>query len=123
MSSAHTKNGAEGILGLRAGEDVNEVRLKMKTGQHEDQVQISADGRTVWVHTLDGSTVGRFSKVFGMDVHRTISEQLAGAGQCLWCTHEAPGPADWSKFCDLMLQHYGIAVDRSVVSFTQEPLE
>lgn len=35
------------------------------------QVQVSACGTTVWVHGLDGSTVGRFSKRFGMDVHTT----------------------------------------------------
>lgn len=84
---------------------------------HEDQVQVSEDRRTVWVHAGDGSTVGRFSKVFGMDVHTTLTEQLQGAGQCLRCTHEAPGQAEWNEFCDLMLVHYGIAVNRNAISF------
>jgi hypothetical protein len=83
----------------------------------EDRVQVSPDGRTVWVHTDDGSTVGRFSKVFGMDVHTTVTEQLAGAGQCLRCTHTAPGPAQWEEFCDLIHLHYGIVVDRKALSF------
>lgn len=85
--------------------------------EHDDRVQVSEDRRTVWVHADDGSTVGRFSKVFGMDVHTTITEQLAGAGQCLRCTHEAPGQAEWDEFCSLVLNRYGIAVDRSVLSF------
>lgn len=84
---------------------------------HDDRVQVSQDGRTVWVHADDGSTVGRFSLVFGMDVHTSVTEQLAGAGQCLRCTHEPPGQADWDEFCDLMLSQYGIAIDRSAVRF------
>lgn len=83
----------------------------------ENQVQVSADRKTVWVHAYDGSTVGRFSKVFGMDVHTTITEQLQGAGQCLLCTHEAPGQVEWDEFCDLMQARYGITVDRSTVTF------
>ena len=84
---------------------------------HEDRVQVSEDRRTVWVHADDGSTVGRFSKVFGMDVHTTFTEQLAGASQCLRCTHEAPGPQEWNEFCDLMHSQHGITVDRSTLSF------
>lgn len=80
-------------------------------------VQVSADRKTVWVHADDGSTVGRFSKAFGMDCHTTLTEQLAGAGQCLHCTHEPPGPAEWELFCDLMNEHYGITVDRSALIF------
>lgn len=83
----------------------------------DDFVQVSQDRKTVWVHAKDGSTVGRFSKTFGMDVHTTITEQLKGAGQCLHCTHEPPGQAEWDKFCDLMLKHYEITVDRSALSF------
>ena len=48
--------------------------------QLAEQVEASADGRTVWVHA-----VGRFSLQFGMDAHTTITEQLAGAAQCLHC--------------------------------------
>jgi len=85
--------------------------------EYEDRVQVSADRRTVWVHADDGSTVGRFSKVFGMDVHTTVTEQLAGAGQCLRCTHKPPVQADWEEFCDLMQSRYGVTVDRAAVSF------
>lgn len=79
--------------------------------QHTEQVQVSQDGQTVWVHSADGSTVGRFSKRFGLDVHRTVTEQLQGASQCLHCTHEPPTHADWVLFCHLMREHFGIQVD------------
>lgn len=83
----------------------------------EDRVQVSADGRTVWVHADDGSTVGRFSMAFGMDVHTTSTEQLAGASQCLQCTHGAPGPSQWEEFCDLMRDRYSIMVNRGAIRF------
>lgn len=89
----------------------------MHTISDEDRVQISVDRRTVWVHADDGSTVGRFSKTFGMDVHTTVTEQLAGAGQCLRCTHKAPGIAEWREFCALMRDRYGIVVDETALSF------
>lgn len=87
------------------------------TDDEDLHVQVSEDGNTVWVHALDGSTVGRFSKTFGMDCHTTVTEQLAGAGQCLHCTHEPPGPAEWDLFCDLMHKHHGITVNRQAISF------
>ena len=73
--------------------------------QTAEQIEVRADRSTGWAHPLDGSTVGRFSKRFGMDVHRTITEQMAGASQCLHCTHERPNQSDWLKFCDLMQKH------------------
>lgn len=76
------------------------------------QVQVSEDGNTIWVHALDGSTVGRFSTRFGMDVHTTITQQLEGASQCLHCTHTAASQDDWAQFCHLMQVHYGISVTR-----------
>jgi hypothetical protein len=83
-----------------------------------DIIQISADGSTVWVHSpVDGSTVGRFSKRFGLDVHNTVSAQLAGVGQCLHCTHEPPGPEEWQRFCELMLEHFGIKVPIEAVQW------
>ncbi len=80
-----------------------------------DQVQVSADGSTVWVHALDGSTVGRFSKRFGLDVHTTVTQQMEGAAQCQHCTHVQPSSEDWLKFCELMHQHYGIEVNPTLI--------
>lgn len=81
----------------------------------DENIQVSACGKTVWVHSDDGSTVGRFSKTFGMDVHTTVPEQLAGASQCLHCTHQAPTQEEWLKFCELMQQHYGITVPTDLI--------
>lgn len=80
-----------------------------------DQVEVSENGVTVWVHGQDGSTVGRFSKMFGMDVHTTLSEQLKGAAECLHCTHTRPTADDWMQFCDLIEQHYGINVPKDLI--------
>lgn len=80
-------------------------------------IAVSPDGMTVWVHSADGSCVGRFSKTWGLDVHRTVTEQLAGASQCLHCTHTKPSQADWFEFCSFMQSHHGIAVARDLITF------
>lgn len=82
-----------------------------------DRIQVSEDGGTVWVHGDDGSTLGRFSKSFGMDIHRSVTEQMKGAGQCLHCTHEAAGPEEWAQFCALMEAHFKIKVPLDAVAF------
>lgn len=81
----------------------------------DDHVQVSADRSTIWVHAADGSTVGRFSMRFGMDVHTTVTEQLQGRSQCLHCTHQPPTHADWLLFCGLMHTHHGIDVPRDLL--------
>lgn len=86
----------------------------MPLSQADHEVQVSADGQTVWVHVSDGSTVGRYSARFGMDVHNTVAAQLAGAPQCLSCTHEEPKDEDWQAFCRLMQDHYGICVPQDI---------
>ena len=87
----------------------------------DDRVAVSLDGSTVWVHGDDGSTVGRYSKRFGLDVHRPAGELLAGGSQCLHCTHHPASPEEWDLFCDLMLEHFGIDVDRGLVKFSDDP--
>ena len=82
------------------------------------QIQINHDGSTLWVHAIDGSTVGRFSKRFGLDVHTSATEQLNGADQCLHCTHVPASPSDWQLFRKLMLEHYGVHLDSTLVTFT-----
>jgi hypothetical protein len=83
----------------------------------DHDIEVSADGSTVWVTANDGSCVGRFSKRFGIDVHRTAAEQLAGAGQCLFCTHAPAGAAEWSDFREAVLTHHGIEVPGDAISF------
>lgn len=80
------------------------------------QVQVSPDGSTVWVH-VGGSTVGRFSRRFGIDVHATVDDQLSGKPQCLHCTHRPADKTDWDVFCDLMDRHFDVTVDRALLSW------
>jgi hypothetical protein len=82
-----------------------------------EQVQIAADGATLWVHAEDGSTVGRFSKRFGMDVHTTVTAQINGQAQCLKCTHEPGTQADWERFVDLMWTHHAISIPIQLMAF------
>lgn len=81
-------------------------------------IACSADGRVVWVTAADGSCVGRFDKRAGIDVHRTVSEQMAGQAQCLYCTHTPAGPADWAAFRQQVLAHHGIDVPSDFITFT-----
>lgn len=81
-------------------------------------IDVSPDRKTVWVHSeKDGSTVGRFSKTFGMDVHHPVSEQLLGKPQCLSCTHEKPTREVWLEFCRLMKVHFNKDVPEDLLTF------
>lgn len=80
-------------------------------------IDVSGDGRTVWVNGSDGSCIGRFSKRFGLDVHKTASEQVAGGAQCLYCTHEPAGPPAWDEFRLHMKEHYEIDVPTDLVKW------
>ena len=80
-------------------------------------IEVSADGRTVWVHASDGSCVGRFSKTFGLDVHKTLAGQIEGGSQCLYCTHEPAGAREWNEFRAQMLAHHNIEVPADLVSW------
>ena len=71
--------------------------------------QIETDGTTVWVNSAD-SCVGRFGRM-GVDVHTTLSAQMAGAPQCLECVHGPVTVATWWVFQRAMEKHYGIVVD------------
>jgi hypothetical protein len=81
------------------------------------EVKVSQDGKTVWVNGPDGSSIGRFSKQFGVDVHTTSSEQMSGLGQCLACTHGRAGERDWEVFSSKMLEHHGVRLKRNLLSF------
>lgn len=80
-------------------------------------IQVAEDGRKVWVHAQDGSTVGRFDKRFGMDVHHTVTEQMDGKPECIECTHKPASREDWLRFCELMQTHYQIEVPVETLSF------
>ncbi len=69
--------------------------------------QIDGGHAAVWVSCADGSCIGRFGKM-GIDVHKTLTQQLAGEGECLECTHGRTTPADWHRFVASMMKHYQI---------------
>lgn len=81
------------------------------------EIMVSHCGRTAWVSGGDGSTIGRFSKTFGVDVHRTATEQMRGEGECLLCTHEPAGPLEWDLFREALLRHYAINVPKDAMRF------
>jgi hypothetical protein len=74
----------------------------------QGDIEILSNGRTVWVNTPEGN-IGRFS-VYGIDVHRTISQQMEGQPECLACTHEPTNFGDWRRFQSLMKQHHNVTV-------------
>jgi hypothetical protein len=76
------------------------------------EIQYSALGDTVWIHCSTGDTVGRFSVKFGMDIHTTVQEQMAGKSQCLRCTHGQPTHADFKEFCDKAKELWGVEIDQ-----------
>ncbi|KVV07502.1 hypothetical protein WK77_16270 [Burkholderia ubonensis] len=81
-------------------------------------IEVSAAGDRVWVNDREGSCIGRFSKRFGIDVHRTLADMLAGADQCLYCTHEPGGEEAWAAFRAAMEQHHGIVMPENLISFS-----
>lgn len=82
------------------------------------QIEVNPTRNTVWVNSsYDGSCIGRFSKRFGMDVHRTGTEQQMGMGECLYCTHTAATEADWHLFIRLMLEHYEVVIPSSLLEW------
>lgn len=72
---------------------------------------------TVWINGADGSCIGRFSKRFGIDVHRTATAQLAGESECIVCTHERSDRMSWARFIDAMQEHHGVTVAVDLLSW------
>lgn len=72
--------------------------------------QIDSDGSAVWVTGHDGSCIARFGRM-GIDIHRTVTEQQDGMGECLYCSHGPTTEGHWEDFKTQMLRLHGIAVD------------
>jgi hypothetical protein len=75
----------------------------------EFTVEWSATNNAVWIHASDGSTVGRFGRM-GIDLHNTVTEQLAGKPECRLCTHGLATKADWALFRQKALEWWGVEV-------------
>ncbi len=73
------------------------------------EIQLSEARNAVWIHASDGSTVGRFGRM-GIDLHTTVTEQMAGMPQCRLCTHGQPKAADWALFRERALEWWGVEV-------------
>ena len=83
---------------------------------------VQSDGVTVWVIGAKGDTLARFGRM-GIDVHQTHEAQLAGAPECLHCTHSPTNPADWETFKASVAKHHGIEVgdNHKPQRFTGDP--
>jgi hypothetical protein len=69
--------------------------------------EVSFGYNAVWVNAPTGECVGRFGKL-GIDVHRSMQEQMDGKGQCLACTHARVTIEDWRRFVALMKEHSNV---------------
>jgi hypothetical protein len=76
-----------------------------------NEVQIQSDGITVWIHH-GGETIARFGN-YGIDIHSTVNNQLAGQPVCLSCTHTKTTAQDWYEFVKQVKSFYGIVVSDS----------
>lgn len=65
-------------------------------------------GKRVWINADDGSAVARFNTATGVDIHNTARDQLAGAPECLWCTHSKPDYRTWQEFVKKVNSLFGI---------------
>lgn len=72
--------------------------------------EIISDRRTVWINHIDGSNIARFAALGGIDVHTSVTDQLAGADQCLFCKSGPASAEDWETFKQKVLEHYDIEV-------------
>jgi len=90
----------------------------------ETQFEIISDpnGGRVWINGADGSSIGRFNKARGIDVHRTATDQMDGMGECLFCTHEPAGESEWNVFREAMKRYYDIDVPADLLSFGEKKL-
>ncbi len=80
------------------------------------EIVVSGNGDTVWINGDDGLCWARFSKKFGIDVHRSSSMQQADT-ECLYCTRGNADADDWAVFREEVLRHHGVAVDADTLSF------
>lgn len=73
---------------------------------------LETDGRTIWLTGPAGDCRARFGPG-GLDIHRSVTDQIAGEPQCLDCTHGRPGEAEWERFQVFVSNETGIVLDRS----------
>lgn len=67
-------------------------------------------GQRLWINSDDGSAVARFNTRAGVDLHTTLSAQMEGVSECLWCAHEQPDYRTWQTFIVRVKEHFGITL-------------
>lgn len=72
-------------------------------------LQLSDYRESVWLHASDGSTVARFGRM-GVDLHNTVTEQMAGLPECRLCTHGRSTAADWQLFREKVKEFWDVEV-------------
>lgn len=87
--------------------------------ENQYEILVAPQGDRIWVNGPDGSSIARFSKRFGIDVHNTATAQMRGAPECLMCTHSPAGAAEWQKFCAAVKEFHGVEVDPQALKFDQ----
>lgn len=87
-----------------------------KIGALRYEVTVSANGDILWLNGDDGLCWARFSKRFGIDVHRSVTMQDS-ASECLYCTHKKAGITDWAIFRAEVFQHHGAVIAAGALSF------
>lgn len=73
-----------------------------------EDFEIIYGARAVWVNDQHGC-LGRFG-VYGIDVHRTMTEQMDGQPECLFCTHKPVTVEDWPRFVEAMRKFHDIDI-------------
>lgn len=75
----------------------------------EYEVEVATSRNAVWIHASDGSTVGRFGRM-GVDLHNSVSDQMAGSPECRLCTHGKVTKKDWELFRQKAKEFWGVEV-------------
>lgn len=84
-------------------------------GEHYE-IATSANGDTLWVNGDDGLCWARFSKRWGIDVHRSQATGPAET-ECLYCTHKEATEADWRLFRAEVLKHHSVQIEPDAIIF------
>ncbi len=91
------------------------MSIQERAAEAAYEIAVSANGDTLWLNGGDGPCWARFSKRWGIDVHR--SEAMGDAAHCLYCTHGRTTEADWVTFCAEVLRHHGIDIAHDALTF------
>jgi hypothetical protein len=70
--------------------------------------QILSDGRNVWVNSVMGASLARYSTRAGIDIHHPPKAVAETGDECLFCIHD--GTHTFELFVEKMLELYGVVV-------------